>query len=129
VEEQIKLFSDAGCRLVIVSFGSVQGAEKWKSETKTSLDLFLDPDRILYGMFGLGRSVSKVWGMNSIQYYGAQIAQGRQLPSALTGVEDDPLQMGGDFTMDSDLKLVFSHPSTESTDRPTVDQILQHLSL
>ena len=67
--------------------------------------------------------------MKSVQYYGAQIALGRQLPSALTGVEDDPLQMGGDFTMDSNLKLVFSHPSTASTDRPTVERILQHLSL
>ena len=44
------------------------------------------------------RSVSKVWNMNTIKYYASQKAQGRKLPSAIEGVEDDPLQMGGDFT-------------------------------
>lgn len=36
--------------------------------------------------------------MTTLQYYGSMKAQGRQLPTAVEGVEDDPLQMGGDFT-------------------------------
>ena len=32
-----------------------------------------------------------------MRYYGAQKASGRPLPKAVAGVEDDPLQMGGDF--------------------------------
>ena len=37
--------------------------------------------------------------MTTIHYYGSVKAQGRQLPAAVEGVEDDPLQMGGDFTV------------------------------
>ena len=37
--------------------------------------------------------------MTTIHYYASMKAQARQLPSALEGVEDDPLQMGGDFTV------------------------------
>ena len=37
--------------------------------------------------------------MTTIHYYGSIKAQARQLPAALEGVEDDPLQMGGDFTV------------------------------
>ena len=44
------------------------------------------------------RSVSKVWQMSTVHYYGSMKAQGRTLPSAIEGEEDDPLQMGGDFT-------------------------------
>ena len=36
--------------------------------------------------------------MTTLQYYASMKAQGRQLPTAVEGVEDDPLQMGGDFT-------------------------------
>ena len=34
--------------------------------------------------------------MDNVKYYASKKAQGKPLPSA--GEEDDPLQMGGDFT-------------------------------
>jgi len=125
VEAEISAFATAGCRVVILSFGAPQGAEAWLSDTKSSLDLYLDPDRQLYALLGLARSVAKVWGMRTVQFYAGEKARGRQLPSALSGLEDDPLQMGGDFTLNKDLRLVMSHPSKVPTDRPTVQQILQ----
>jgi len=121
------LFDEAGCKVVIVSFGTSQGAESWLRETGTSLDLYLDPDRRVYSLFGLDRSVSKVWRISTIQYYAAQKCQGRKLPQAISGNEDDPLQMGGDFTIDKNLKRVMCHPSSSPTDRPSVEQILQAL--
>ena len=42
------------------------------------------------------RSLSKVWNIGSVRYYAGKKAQGKPLPSIHK--EDDPLQMGGDFT-------------------------------
>ena len=44
----------------------------------------------------IARSLSKVWHMDNVKYYTSKKAQGKPLPYARE--EDDPLQMGGDFT-------------------------------
>ena len=55
--------------------------------------------------------------MDNVKYYASKKAQGKPLPSA--GEEDDPLQMGGDFTFrwvhrsDSDSVKVLKYGDTE----------------
>ena len=44
------------------------------------------------------RRPSKVWGMSTIHFYAGEVASGRSLPKSQEE-EDDPLQMGGDFTL------------------------------
>lgn len=127
LETDLHKFSNVGCRVVIISFGQEEGAKDWLLQTKTKLHLYLDSDRTLYSKFGLARSVVKVWSMKTIHYYAAQKAQGRNLPSALVGVEDDPLQMGGDFTLDSERKLVMSYPCKNPSDRPSIQHITSKL--
>ena len=87
------------------------------------------------------RSLSKVWNIGSVRYYAGKKAQGKPLPSIHK--EDDPLQMGGDFTFRfllmsfilvgnflifvfrcSDKSLVMSHPSKTPIDRPSISEIL-----
>jgi len=123
----MNVFNQAGCKVIVLSFGSNKGAEAWLRDTGTHLQLYLDPERRVYASLGLGRSVSKVWGMATIHYYAAQKAQGRELPQAVTGVEDDPLQMGGDFAVDRALRIVLSHPSTSPTDRVPLPNVLRSL--
>jgi hypothetical protein len=69
----------------------------------------------------------KVWNIGTIHFYAEQLSQGRKLPAAISGVEDDPLQMGGDFTLDRNLKLVMSYPSKIPADRPAIDHILKNI--
>ena len=40
----------------------------------------------------------KVWGISTIHFYAGEVASGRSLPKSQQE-EDDPLQMGGDFTL------------------------------
>lgn len=127
LEQDLHLFTSAGCRVVVVSFGSSMGAENWLEQTKTGLSLYLDPNRKLYSKFGLARSVMKVYNMDTIHYYAQQKAQGRQLPTTLSGLEDDPLQMGGDFTISRDLKLIMSYACSTPSDRPSIQHILSKL--
>ena len=100
----------------------LQGAETWLKETSCELEMYLDPKRVVYNHLGLSRyvkkmhvknrkneitftrilnilfyrSLSKVWNIGSVRYYAGKKAQGKPLPSIHK--EDDPLQMGGDFT-------------------------------
>jgi len=125
IEQVLDVFSSKSIKVCVVSFGSIKGAEGWLKATNCKLDLFLDQNRIFYSRVGLSRSVSKVWQMSTIHYYGSMKAQGRTLPTAIQGEEDDPLQMGGDFTFRSaDKTLAMSHPSKTPKDRPSVEEIL-----
>ena len=40
---------------------------------------------------------------------------------------DDLLQLGGDFVIDRNLRVLFSHPSSDATDRATPAEIIQAL--
>ena len=97
--------------LAVVCFGSEAGAAAWLADTGCSLPLLRDPARTLYKRLGLARSVSRVWSPDTLHYYAGQVAAGRTLPAVVAGQEDDPLQMGGDFTLNcSTGTLIMSHP-------------------
>ena len=38
---------------------------------------------------------------------------------------DDLMQLGGDFVLDADRRLVYAHSSTEATDRPAVEELVK----
>lgn len=112
----------------MLAFGSLQGAEAWLEDTGCGLEMFLDPDRRLYRTLGLHRSLAKVWSSPTIHYYAGQAAAGRQLPAAVAGGEDDPLQMGGDFTLVARSgRLVLCHPSSHPRDRPSLASLLARM--
>lgn len=101
------------------------GAKQWLGVTKCPFEMLCDPKRELYQAFGLGRSISKVWSTSSLTYYAEQKAAGRQLPQSFQDIEDDPHQMGGDFIIDKEGKILLLHCSKNPTDRPSVESLIQ----
>lgn len=45
---------------MVVSFGVLDGAKRWREETECPYKLYIDPDRTLYQYVGLSRSIYKV---------------------------------------------------------------------
>ncbi|XP_042218984.1 uncharacterized protein LOC121864128 isoform X1 [Homarus americanus] len=119
----------AGCHVVVVTFGVMSGAERWRLETACPFPYYTDPSHALYQLLGLKRSVASVWNTATLSYYGAQIAKGIPLPESYTDIEDDPHQMGGDFILDKQSKLQFVYRSKVPNDRPSVDLILTALKV
>uniref|UniRef100_A0A3B4WT94 Thioredoxin-like protein AAED1 n=1 Tax=Seriola lalandi dorsalis TaxID=1841481 RepID=A0A3B4WT94_SERLL len=99
-------------RVLVVSFGSLEGAQLWLEQTGCTFDMLLDPQRKIYRSFGLGSSYAKVMKFDKKNYIHAALM--RLL-----------FQMGGDFLLDEAGKVLLSHPSKTPMDRLTVKDILQ----
>jgi len=109
---------------VVISYGSASNVAQWKQDTKCPFDVYRDPDRRLYNLFGLELSIKRVWGTDTICFYATEKVCGRKLHK-MTG-DDDPHQMGGDFILDSQGKVVLHYASQTPSDRPSVDLLLAH---
>ncbi|XP_035825281.1 uncharacterized protein LOC118477121 [Aplysia californica] len=114
--EVVAEISEAGGRILMVSFGERHGALKWLEETQCPYDMVLDGKRT-------------VWSIACMVYYAEQLVAGRELPKPFENVHDDPQQMGGDFVLDRQGVIKLSYPSKTSSDRPSVDQLLAAMTV
>ncbi len=85
-----------------------------------------DPERTAYRRFGLERTSwatmlrpGVIWGYLRLMFRGWR-------PQAVRPGED-VLQLGGDFILDREGRLVYAYRSAEPTDRPPVAGLLQRL--
>jgi len=112
-----------------VSFGHLAGAVQWLEDTKSTFPLYLDQKRAIYNLLGLPRSISKAFGMQAMSYYGAALAREDDIPKFFA--DDDAQQLGGDFMLkkvDDDLRFTLLYRSQTSSDRPSVQSLLEVIS-
>jgi len=113
-----------------VSFGHQSGAVQWLKDTKATFPLYLDQKRAIYNLLGLPRSISKAFGMQAMSYYGAALARGDEIPKFFA--DDDAQQLGGNFMLkkvnDDDLRFTLLYRSQTSSDRPSVQSLLEVIS-
>ncbi len=83
-----------------------------------------DPERLAYRAFGLERAS---WGQmlrpRALLGYFRLMVRG-WCPRPARGGED-VLQLGGDFVLDDEERLVYAYRSADPADRPSVDVLLQ----
>ena len=111
---------------MIVSFSKPEDALIWKEETKCNYTVISDEQRTLYSLFGLPRTVSKVWSLNIVHHYAGLKANNIKLVPMYE--DDDPYQLGGDFVINKDGCVLLSHPSQTPTDRPAISSLLSAVS-
>ena len=100
------------------------GLEFIKS-TSLTFPLLLDGTREFYRRLGLKRSIKAVWSVPTLKYYAEEKVA--EVPPTPALVGDDLHVMGGDFVVDREGKLVYAYPSKTSSDRPTIDKVLEEL--
>lgn len=108
----------------MVSYGPVDGAQFWLTQTGHSFDMLHDADRTVYKAFGLGSSFSKVMRFDYLLRYSELTVANRKFPEVPPQFIDDVFQMGGDYVLDQEGRVIHSHPCRSPLDRPTVGQIL-----
>ncbi|MFQ5813969.1 MAG: AhpC/TSA family protein [Anaerolineae bacterium] len=117
-------FKRLDTEVLIVSFGTLPLAQAWLEETCSPFHLLLDPERTVYQVYGLERSLWRSWNLKTVQRYVQLMRNGRQW----RGIQGDSTQLGGDFIVDADGILRLVYPSREATDRPSVEQLFAVLS-
>ena len=106
--------------MVIISFGSFPAAKTWVEETCSDFMFLLDPERETYKTYGLGRSLLRSWGPKTIWRYIQLLLAGRKWK----GIQGDSTQLGGDFLIDQNGRIQLAYRSSDPTDRPTPEHIL-----
>ncbi|CAJ1077988.1 selenoprotein L [Xyrichtys novacula] len=129
LEESQALLDARSVKVLVVSFGGLEGAKLWMEQTGCAYDMLLDPQRKIYRSFGLGSSYAKVMKFRCLLQYSGYGAVGIDFPDVPPRLMEDLYQMGGDFLLDGTGKVLLSHPSKNPHDRPNVDKILQAVML
>lgn len=106
--------------VVTISFGIEYWARMWLQETQSPFPFLVDPERAAYHAFALQSSVFRSWMPQNLWYYAKATLQGREK----FGKRGDPHQLGGDFIVDGRGIVRLAHPSSEPTDRPSVERLL-----
>lgn len=125
LEASQTLLEARSVQVMVVSFGSVEGAQLWLEQTGCTFEMLMDSQRKVYRRFGLGSSFSKVLNFSCLMRFSEYSMVNRDFPDFPHRLLEDIYQLGGDFLLDETGKVLLSHPSKNPLDRPSLTNVLQ----
>jgi hypothetical protein len=127
VQKRYEEIRRLGAEVLVISQGRPEPLAAFVRERPLPFPVVGDPDRAAYRAFGLERtSWTTILSPRVLLGYVRVMARG-WLPRKPNEGED-VLQLGGDFVLDAEGRLGYSHPSAEPTDRPTIEMLLSALA-
>lgn len=105
---------------LVVSYGTMEWANNWISETGVSFPFLLDADRAVYRLYELERSFLRIWNPNVLVSYARLLLKGYSLKPVM----GDPYQLGADFVVDKEGVVRLSFYSKNPADRPSVETLI-----
>jgi peroxiredoxin len=124
VQKQYEAIRQAGAEVLVVTFSRLDVLAMYLRDKHWPFPVVSDVDLTAYKAFNMGRATwGAIFSTNALAYYGRLILRGwvPKLPYA----KEDPLQLGGDFVLNADRRLVYSHPSRDPSDRPSPEQLIE----
>ena len=116
-------FRAKGVDVVAVSMSRPEALGRYLAERPLPVRFFADPDRKLYAALGLTRTTwARLLRPRVVWRYIKMIVQGARVRRVPEG--EDALQLGGDFLVGSDGRVLWEYRSKDPTDRPPVEQLL-----
>ncbi len=116
-----KILKAQHVQVLVVSFTPPQRMRAFLGKHPLPYPTVADPDRAGYQAFALGRT--SVLGLVRPRVLWGYIQQMLKGWRPLKPVDDDLMQLGGDFLLDARGKLAWTYGSREATDRPNADQL------
>jgi hypothetical protein len=111
-----------GVAVLVATFEAEPAARAYVEETALPWPLLLDPSRVLYRAYGMGRGRWwAIWGPATWWTYARLVRRGhrpRRRPA-------DVRQLGGDVLIGPDAVVRVHHVGTGPADRPPVDALLR----
>ena len=113
-----------GGQIVAISFTPAAKARVFLETHPIPVTVLCDPNREAYRAFHLGRT-SWLRMMNPLVMGGYLLILLRGRLPMRPQEGDDLMQLGGDFVIDAERRLVDAHSSREATDRPAVEELVK----
>ena len=112
--------------MLVVSFARPDKVAAFLAKYPQPFLVVCDPTLAAYREFQLGRTSWLSFARPDVTArFIKMLFRGQKL--AKPDPADDLLQLGGDFVLDRDRRLTYSHPSSEATDRPSGEELLAAL--
>ena len=110
--------------MAVVTFAEREELLDYHARLNAPFPLLADPERTTYRQFGLDRgSVREVWSPGTLQMYVGLLARGRRLRRP----RHDTQQLGGDFVIGPDGRLLAAFRPRSPNDRPAVAELFEFL--
>lgn len=116
--------ADAG--VLVVTMTRPEMLRLYLSGHPWTFPLVGDPERKAYQAIGLDRT--SVWGLLNprvILHYLSLMFRGWLIRMPKSG--EDTMQLGGDFVIDRERRLLFAHRTRSPADRPRIPRVLEAL--
>jgi len=122
VRDHLAEMGDA--EVAVVTFTPRAQLSLYRERLGVPFALLSDPDRAAYHAYGLGRgSVWRVYGPRVALRYTQLLLRGRRLQRPT----EDTLQLGGDFVVGRDGRLVYAYRPAGPDDRPDVSDLVREV--
>jgi hypothetical protein len=110
-----------GAAVVLVTFTRQRNLRGFRSRFGMPFPVLADEERVAYRSYGLGRGPWwRIWGPATVRAYAPLVLRGARLQRPT----EDTLQLGGDFVVGRDGRIVYAYRSKGPGDRPTVDDLV-----
>lgn len=115
-----------GCSVLVVTQAQPKWLAHYAERTNWGVPLTCDPERRAYAAFGLERAKWRTFFNPRVLWgYFRAMFRGYRVRTPYAG--EDLLQLGGDFVLARDRRVVLARPSADPTDRPSVADVLAAL--
>ncbi len=117
-------FQALGAQILYISAANPERAAWYARDLALTAPVLLDPERAVYREYGLQESLrGSVLSPGVWSSYARLLASGRRFPGG-GRPEENPLQMGADFIVGPDGRIVYAYCGTHSADRPDDSTLL-----
>lgn len=111
----------ADINVVLVGMGKPAEAEKFRQELDVVFPLICDPEKYLYGTYGLKKAAFGQIVSPGVLLKGLQAVSQGHFPGRPQG---DPMQMPGTFIINKGGRFLLQHFARDATDHLTVGAII-----
>ena len=126
MQKQFHKFTKHNATILVISFAQTSELEGFKSYLNLSFEMASDPSHAAYESYGLKRATFfSIWHPKVIVKYATLLLKGRELQSSSGTV--DLAQLGGDFVIDGNGKVLYAFTSDRADLRPSAKELLNAL--
>ena len=121
MRDRLSDFGDA--EVVVILFTRQRNLRGYRGRFATPLSVATDETRAVYRAYGLGQgSLWKIWGPKVFLRYAELLVRGK---GRVEKPSEDTSQLGGDFVVGRDGRLLLVFRSKGPDERPSVDELVE----